>query len=237
MSPLALSRGRRLTIAAGLSVAGTLFLPPAAFAHISISPDTAVPGEQATVSFHVPNERDDASTVRLEVHFPADRPVASASPQTLPGWNVTVHKQKLDTPVNTEHGSVSEAVTSIVWEGGQIPPDTFQEFPVSLGPFPHGPGSLVFKSLQTYSDGEVVRWIDTQEAGQPEPEYPAPSLSVAPPPAIPESTSDTSARLLGGAGLVAGLAALVWSALRGRKAVQETPVEPKLGKKREKARL
>ncbi|GAA3806532.1 hypothetical protein GCM10022380_25280 [Amycolatopsis tucumanensis] len=186
-------------------------LPPAAWAHVSVSPDTAEPGERATVSFRVPNERDDATTVRLEVRFPEDKPLASVTPQTVPGWSVSVTTTELPQPVATEHGTISEAVTAIVWEGGRIPVGTYQDFPVSIASPPAG--TLVLKTLQTYSDGQVVRWIDVPQAGQAEPEHPAPTLSVAPPPA-PASTSDTTARVLGGAGLAAGLVALGWAAVR-----------------------
>ncbi|WP_020416431.1 YcnI family protein [Amycolatopsis sp. ATCC 39116] len=188
-----------------------LLLPPAAWAHVSVSPDTAEPGERATVSFRVPNERDDATTVRLEVRFPEDKPLASVTPQTVPGWSVSVTTTELPQPVATEHGTISEAVTAIVWEGGRIPVGTYQDFPVSIASPPAG--TLILKTLQTYSDGQVVRWIDVPQAGQAEPEHPAPTLSVAPPSA-PASTSDTTARVLGGAGLAVGLVALGWAAIR-----------------------
>ncbi|MFJ8813342.1 YcnI family copper-binding membrane protein [Amycolatopsis thermoflava] len=219
---------RRTVTATAVGIAAMFLLPPAAWAHVSVSPDTAEPGERATVAFRVPNERDDATTVRLEVRFPEDKPLASVTPQTVPGWSVSVTTTELPQPVATEHGTISEAVTAIVWEGGQIPVGTYQDFPVSIASPPAG--TLVMKTLQTYSDGQVVRWIDVPQAGQAEPEHPAPALSVAPPPA-PESTSDTTARVLGGAGLAAGLVALGWAAVRRKPA----PV-PAVGE-REKARL
>ena len=55
--------------------------------------------------------------------------------------------------------------------------DQFQEFDVSLGPLPDI-DQIVFKALQTYSDGEIVRWIDEPAAGT-EPEHPAPVLKLA----------------------------------------------------------
>jgi uncharacterized protein YcnI len=171
----------------------------------------------------VPNERDDASTVRLEVAFPADHPIKNATPSALPGWTATVTK--------------GDTVSSIVWTGGQIQPGTYQEFPVSVA-VPAESGTLTFKALQTYSSGEVVRWIDATEEGQPEPEHPAPTLVVATPPAavpatVTESTSDTVGRVLGGAGLAAGLAA-VGLAIRGRRQGETAaPTVPK----REKARV
>lgn len=213
----------------------TLLLQPTAWAHISVSPDTAVPGERATVAFHVPNERDDAATVRLEVRFPEEKPLASATPQALPGWTVSVQTTQLPQPVVTEHGTITQAVSAVVWEGGRIPAGTYQDFPVSIPALPQG--SLVFRTLQTYSDGQVVRWIDMPEQGQMESEHPAPTLSVvAPPPVAEQSTSDTTARVLGGTGLAAGLVALGWVAGRGRrKVVTPEPAPP--GDRLEKVRL
>ncbi|MEV5296676.1 YcnI family copper-binding membrane protein [Amycolatopsis methanolica] len=206
---------RRIVAATAVGIAAMFLLPPAAWAHVSVSPDTAETGERATVAFRVPNERDDATTVRLEVRFPEDKPLASVTPQTVAGWSVSVTTTELPQPVATEHGTISEAVTAIVWEGGQIPVGTYQDFPVGIASPPAG--TLVMKTLQTYSDGQVVRWIDVPQAGQAEPEHPAPALSVAPPPA-PGSTSDTTARVLGGVGLAAGLVALGWAAVRRKPA-------------------
>ncbi|WAL65434.1 YcnI family protein [Amycolatopsis cynarae] len=205
---------RKLAAAGVLGVAGALLLPGIAAAHVSVTPNTVQDGQSARVTFRVPNERDDASTVRVELVLPADHPITGVSVGQVPGWTVTVQKQKLATPVSTSDGSVTEAVSSVVWQGGSIPPDQFAEFPVSLGKLP--PGQLVVKALQTYSDGQVVRWIDGPEAGA-DAAHPAPTVTVATPApaAAPksESSADWPARVLGGAGI---LTALVTLALRRR---------------------
>ncbi|NKQ57446.1 YcnI family protein [Amycolatopsis sp. K13G38] len=200
----------------------TLAVPPAAFAHISITPGTVETGAPAVFSFHVPNENDTASTVRLEVVFPTDQPLSAATPQAVPGWRITVRKLPLDKPMQTSTGMSGQQVQSIVWEGGQIPPDTYAEFPVRVNAMPDKPGALAFKTLQTYSDGTVSRWIDATEPGKPEPEHPAPTVTVsaAVPAAAEESTSDTTAIALGGAGLGAGVIALavaLWARLTPRR--------------------
>ncbi len=41
----------------------------------------------------------------------------------------------------------------------------FEDFTVSLGPLPTNTDRLVFKAIQTYSNGDVVRWIDTPTPG------------------------------------------------------------------------
>ena len=49
---------------------------------------------------------------------------------------------------------------------------------VLVGAGPTRPGQVAFKALQTYSNGDVVRWIDVQQPGQPEPDHPAPVLTL-----------------------------------------------------------
>jgi hypothetical protein len=39
--------------------------------------------------------------------------------------------------------------------------------------------SITFKALQSYFNGDIVRWIDEPKAGQPEPDHPAPTLKLA----------------------------------------------------------
>jgi hypothetical protein len=73
-----------------------------------------------------------------------------------------------------------EAVSSITWtaEGPTgIKPGEFDEFAISLGPLPTEGDELVFKAVQTYSDGEVVRWID-EATGDEEVERPAPIVTL-----------------------------------------------------------
>lgn len=205
------------TLWAAISVAvvtgaGVLFGQPIAAAHVSAESDQAEAGERATVSFRVPNESETASTVGIKVVFPDEHPLAQVTPQALAGWTVTVTKKKLAAPVDNHGEAVTEAVSSIVWSGGKIPPGQFQAFTVRIGPLPDEEDELVFKTVQTYSDGKVVRWIDEQEPGQPEPEHPAPTLAVTPhdehTTAQAEEDGDLLARALGGGGLTAGLAAL-----------------------------
>ncbi len=199
----------RLAVAALAGVAVLLACPAVAAAHVSAGPDTVAPGEPATISFRVPSERDDAATVRLEVLFP-DRPVVdSATPQNLPGWKISVRPGAGD-------AMAGKPVTSIVWEGGTVPAGTFQEFPVRIGGL--RAGALAFRALQTYSDGQVVRWADPAQPGQPEPEHPAPVVTVAPATVAEVSDVDVLARVLGGGALVVALAAAGVASLRRRSA-------------------
>ncbi|MGW0610306.1 YcnI family copper-binding membrane protein [Streptomyces sp. NPDC002788] len=232
--------------AAGVTV---LALSAPAFAHVTVQPEgTAAKGGYAVVDFKVPNERDDASTTKLEVNFPTDHPLASVMPEPMPGWKIEVTKSKLDKPLEMHGEKISEAVTKVTWtaEGKGIEPGYFEKFPVSVGQLPEDTDQLVFKALQTYSNKEVVRWIEVPQKGQEEPDNPAPvlELSAASEDGHHDSAAggdsdakaaekasthtaaddtgssdgtDTTARVLGVVGIVIGAAGVAYGVLAGRR--------------------
>jgi uncharacterized protein YcnI len=152
----------------------------AAAAHVTVVPDTAPKGGFEILSFSVPNEEQDANTVKLEVTLPTKFPIAFVSTQPMPGWTVSVEKTTLAKPVKTDDGQITEAVSKVTWTAtdGGLKPGEFDLFTISAGPLPTNTGKLTFKAIQTYSDGTVVSWIQKTVKGAPEPEHPAPTLTL-----------------------------------------------------------
>jgi len=173
------SRAGILAGVAGVTLAATV-LP--ASAHVTVQPATASAGSYTTLTFKVPTEEDNASTTGIDVQFPVDSPIASVSVQPKAGWTYKITKEKPATPLRTDDGVVSEVVTRITWSAAPgspgIQPGEFDTFLISAGPLPDRAGALAFKTLQTYSNGDVVRWVDVPQAGGGEPEHPAPSVAV-----------------------------------------------------------
>jgi uncharacterized protein YcnI len=172
---------RSCAVVAGGLAAVVLAASPAS-AHVTVNPSNATQGGYTKLTFRVPNEKDSGSTTAVEVNLPRDTPIASVSVKPTPGWTANVTKSKLDKPIKSDDGEITEAVTKIVWTANA--PDTaiqtgqFQEFDVSAGPLPEA-DKLVFKALQTYSDGDIVRWIEEPGDDGKEPEHPAPTLKLA----------------------------------------------------------
>ncbi|MFC4145671.1 YcnI family protein [Micromonospora mangrovi] len=226
-------RLRRTATAAALALtavaAAVLGLAGPASAHVTIDPQQATQGGYGRFAFRVPNESDQASTVKVEVVLPENAPVGSVSTMPVAGWTVTVEKRKVDPPVEVHGSQLTEAVSKLTWTAAAnagVKPGEFQEFPVSMGPLPQV-DRMVFKVLQTYSDKNVSRWIEEPTPGGPEPEDPAPVLTLsaasasASASAAPNSAataagdddSDGAGTAFGVAGLVAGLAGLVLGGL------------------------
>jgi uncharacterized protein YcnI len=154
-------------------------------AHVTVHSSDAVQGGHAEIAFQVPTESDTASTVKLQVAFPTDTPIASVSVLPHPGWTYKVTKAPVAAPVPDGHGGqVTQAVSQIEWSAASpdtaVKPGEYEVFRVSAGPLPKA-DRAVFKVLQTYSDGQVVRWIDEPAVeGAPEPEHPAAVLALTP---------------------------------------------------------
>ncbi|MFF4800239.1 YcnI family protein [Streptomyces sp. NPDC001351] len=240
-------KASRLATTGALAASAVVVLSVPAFAHVTVQPEgTAAKGGYAVVDFKVPNERDDASTTRLEVTFPTDHPLASALPEPMDGWNIKVTKSKLAKPLEVHGKKISEAVSKITWtaDGKGIEPGYFEKFPVSVGALPEDADELTFKALQTYSDNEVVRWIEVQKDGAEEPENPAPVLTLsagsedghshgstakdasdesktgentAAVTSAASDGSDTTARVLGVVGIVVGALGVAYGVLAGRR--------------------
>ena len=166
-----------LVALAGLLVVGT----GVASAHVSVSSTDAAPGGYGKVTFRVPNESDAASTVGLRIQVPTDTPLTSLRAQPVPGWTVSLTPVTLDPPVEA-HGETLDTAVSVVEyradAGGGIAPGQFQEFALAGGPFPDA-DQLTFNVVQSYSDGSETAWIEPTVDGQPEPDHPAPVLSLS----------------------------------------------------------
>ena len=121
----------------------------------------------------VPNERDNASTTKVEVQFPPGFTTVSTEP--VPGWTITVKRTKLaESQVNDEGEKVTDRVDTITWTGdgnqGAIGPGQFHDFGLSVATPDKAGASLTFKALQTYDNGDVVRWIGAPDSDEPAPQ-------------------------------------------------------------------
>jgi len=159
---------RTLLRALVLVALAALVAVPAAGAHVTLNPREWEAGGFARFAVRVPNERPDASTTEVTLQFPDN--VISASFQPVPGWTRTVKMATLDTPIESEDGPITEKIESVTWSGGEIKPGEFQEFGLSFQvPEDAAGSSLAFPALQTYSGGEIVRWIGDESADEPAP--------------------------------------------------------------------
>ncbi|WP_329106046.1 DUF1775 domain-containing protein [Micromonospora sp. NBC_01699] len=169
---------RRAVIVGAVTGATVGMLAAPAWAHVEVSADNPQAGARdVTVTFDGEAESTRSGIVSERVILPAGiRPEDVRLAKAPPGWKLvpaadgyTVAGKALPVGENAVHSIV---IT-------HLPADATQ---------------LAFKTIETYGDGKVSRWIGVSAAGQPEPDNPAPVLKLKPAaqPA-PTSAAPTSA--------------------------------------------
>jgi uncharacterized protein YcnI len=146
-------------IPAAVVVGVVLAIASPAYAHVEISSDNAASGKPSNMTLSVPNEMSNAGTVKVDLRFPEGQQLTAVSVQPTTGWNAT------------------PSATGIVWTGGPLTGENEVKFNFTAT-LPSDAKTLEFKALQTYDNGQVVRWIEETPAGGPEPEHPAPVLTL-----------------------------------------------------------
>jgi uncharacterized protein YcnI len=205
-------RCRRWLAAPAITVLVVLLGASAASAHVTVRPNRMVRGgHDVVLTFLAPNERDDAHTIELQVFFPENLPLLGVLTAPVPGWTAHVVMVNLAKPVETDDGPVSQVVSEITWTAtsGGLAPGQYGTFEVVVGTMPDTAGSVVFKALQTYSSGEIVRWIQVPDSLDPTPDTPAPILTLTAPSVASPSSSSGSAQAISIAALACSVLALV----------------------------
>ncbi len=169
---------RAKTIAV-LVAAAALLAPACAQAHISIHPNVIPAGAFATIDVRVPGEQHGAFVKRVDMLFPAG--FTAVQFQSVPGWSVRVLERKLAKPLVEDGESVDSQVAQVVWTWtgplGKVADGQFVQLPLSVA-IPAGASgtTLEFRTVQTYSNGQVEHWIDPSLQA----EHPSPRINVTP---------------------------------------------------------
>jgi uncharacterized protein YcnI len=175
-------RVRRAVLVLTLAAVAVGLVPTAAFAHVTLQPGSLPKGaSDAIVGFAVPNESTtNASVVKIEIDFPTSTPILGVSAQAISGWSAAVEMVQLPKPITTDDGQISQAVSKVTWTATDAGygPNQYVLFSVLAGTLPSNASQLVFKAIQTYSDGTVVSWIEPTAKGAPAPEHPTPILKL-----------------------------------------------------------
>jgi uncharacterized protein YcnI len=184
-----------LTLRRGITAlvaVAALALPATAFGHASVSPPTIVKGQLQFFTLAVPGEDENDSTVKVEVDFPSGFGVDSFQP--VAGWTRT---EKV-----SGSGEAAE-IQSATWTGGSVP--TGEDAVFGFVAEPQNAGTYTFHVTQTYASGKIVEWNGAETS-----DTPAPLVHAVD--SVGGGGSDTLAiiaLIVGGAGLLVGLAALL----------------------------
>jgi hypothetical protein len=169
---------RRLTgrvgVIVGAAAAVVAAMAGPASAHVAVSADKPQAGAtDVTVTFSAEAESRSAGIVSLRVVLPAGIAPGEVSYVSGPaGWALTA------------------AADGYTIAGPALPVGEDAKYAVKIAKLPADATSLSFKTLQTYSDGRIDRWIEIPSPGAAEPDNPAPTLTLQP--AAPASASPSA---------------------------------------------
>ncbi len=167
----------KVTRIAALATIGALSLPAVAEAHISLHPNTIPAGAFATLDVRVPGEQEGAHVTKVDVLFPPG--FVGVDYENVPGWSARIIETKLATPLHEDDETIDTEVTQIIWAWtgpeGRVNNGQFINFALSLAIPTNAAGkALEFRTVQTYSNGQIVHWIDPSLTA----EHPAPRINV-----------------------------------------------------------
>jgi hypothetical protein len=159
---------------AGLAVRG---VAGPALDHVEVSADKTTAGaENVTLTFDGEGENPAAGIASERVVLPQGIDPASVTLVKAPaGWTFT------------------RTADGFTVAGKAIKPSADAVWKVKIAKLPDGQTRLSFKTLETYGDGKVSRWIEIQEPGQDEPDNPAPLITLKPGPSAAPTTASPSA--------------------------------------------
>jgi periplasmic copper chaperone A len=156
-----------------------------ASAHVTLENRQATVGAYYKAVFAVPHGCAGSATVKVRVQIPEG--VIAVKPMPKPGWNVEAIKGKYAADYDYHGTKLSEGVKEVVWSGGKLPDDNYDEFVVSTfltgGLKPNS--TLYFPVVQECEQG-VSRWIDIPAEGSTahsnDSKSPAPGVMLMPKP-------------------------------------------------------
>jgi len=136
-----------------------------AFAHVTLETREAKAGTGYKAVLKVPHGCDGSATLKVRAQIPEG--VIAVRPMMKPGWQIETVKGAYGRSYPYYHGQqLTEGVKEIVWSGGKLPDDFYDEF-VFAGFFASDlpEGRLYFPVTQECEKGEA-RWTEIPAPGQ-----------------------------------------------------------------------
>ena len=151
-----------------------------AFAHATLEKGEAALGSTYKAVFRVPHGCEGKPTTVVRVQIPEG--VIAVKPMPKAGWTLEKVRGAYAKSYDYHGTPMTEGVKEIVWSGGNLPDDEYDEFILRgtlAGDFKVGE-TVYFPIVQECPDGGVERWIEIPAAGQSgdDLEMPAPGVKI-----------------------------------------------------------
>ena len=150
-------------------------------AHASLEQETAVSGDSYRGALRITHGCNGSPTVSVRIRIPDG--VTRTKPMPKPGWKLETVVKKLETPYERNDAMITEDVTELIWSGGKLRDDFFDEFVFRADlPETDKEKTLYFRAVQECENGEFHRWIEIPNPGENADDLrePAPALILLP---------------------------------------------------------
>lgn len=164
---------RKISLAA-LAAATLSAISLPAQAHATLEVREAQIGSTYRAIVRIPHGCGAEATHTVRVQVPEG--FFNAKPMPKAGWDLQTVTGPYENTYNNHGTELTEGVVEIVWSGGNLPNEWYDEF-IFRGTFADSlePGKVYFPTIQECANGEDA-WIDT--SGEPGASHPAPSVTL-----------------------------------------------------------
>jgi uncharacterized protein YcnI len=141
------------------AVAVAVLAAAPAFGHITLEGREATIGASYKAVFVVPHGCAGSATTKIRVQIPEG--VIGVKPMPKAGWSVEAIKGKYASEYDFHGAKLSEGVKEVVWSGGKLPDDFYDEFVVrTFLTNTLKPGAMLYFPVVQECEQGVSRWID-----------------------------------------------------------------------------
>lgn len=171
--------GSRPLLSIAIATLGFGLSQSAAFAHVTLTTAEARANASYKGVLQVPHGCAGEPTQAIRVQIPEG--VISVKPMPKAGWTLSMTRGDYARSYESHGQTVKEGVKEVVWSGGSLPNDNYDEFVFSAfigGDFKLGQ-AIYFPTVQQCAKGEA-RWIDIpgEQQSAHDLKAPAPQLRI-----------------------------------------------------------
>ena len=167
-------------------VIAVILAASSASAHVTLETKQVAVGSYYKAVFTVPHGCAGSPTIKLRVQIPEG--VIGVKPMPKPGWTVETVQGKYAAEYELHGSKFSEGVKEVVWSGGKLADDNYDEFIVAT--FLTGglkPNIMLYFPVVQECEQGVSRWIDIPKEGSAgghghDSKSPAPGVKLMPTP-------------------------------------------------------
>lgn len=164
-----------------LALFGTALMAQSAQAHVVFANPQTTVGARTTAALLITHGCEGTPTNSVAITIPDG--VTRVAPRELAGWTIKIEKRRLTVPIMQHGFEVNEVISRIIWSGGRVGDDNFQEFEFRFSA-PNNPIEKLYFPVEQRCVRGATNWNSIPAPGEvwEEMATPAPFIAILPAP-------------------------------------------------------